>query len=70
MLVVLGREAWRALTCGIRYWTTHSLNLQVAGDNGGISFMLARDYRKAQKRRRGSSGDSVKDEGQVLWQVQ
>ena len=31
MLVVLGREAWRALTCGIRYWTTHSENLQVAG---------------------------------------
>ena len=29
-------------------------------------FMLARDYRKAQKRRRGSSGDAVKDEGQVL----
>ena len=27
--------------------------------------MLARDYRKAQKRRRGSSGDAVKDEGQV-----
>ena len=31
VLVVLGREAWRALTCGIRYWTTHSENLQVAG---------------------------------------
>ena len=28
--------------------------------------MLARDYRKAQKRRRGSSGDAVKEEGQVL----
>ena len=28
--------------------------------------MLARDDRKAQKRRRGSSGDAVKDEGQVL----
>ena len=27
--------------------------------------MLARDYRKAQKRRRDSSGDAVKDEGQV-----
>ena len=29
-------------------------------------FMLARDYRKAQKRRRGSSGNAVKDEGPVL----
>ena len=28
--------------------------------------MLARDYRKAQKRRRDSSGDAVKDEGRVL----
>ena len=28
--------------------------------------MLARDYRKAQKRRRGSSGDAVKDDGRVL----
>ena len=30
--------------------------------------MLAKDYRKAQtqKRRRGSSGDAVKDEGRVL----
>ena len=28
--------------------------------------MLARDHRKAQKRRRGSSGDAVKDEGQML----
>ena len=28
--------------------------------------MLARDYRKAQKRRRGSSGDALKDEGRVL----
>ena len=28
----------------------------------GVGFMLARDYRKAQKRRRGSSGDAVKDE--------
>ena len=32
----------------------------------GVGFMLARDYRKAQKRRRGSSGDAVNDEGQVL----
>ena len=28
--------------------------------------MLARDYRQAQKRRRGSSGDAVNDEGRVL----
>ena len=28
--------------------------------------MLAKDYRKAQKRRRGSLGDAVKDEGRVL----
>ena len=66
MLVVLGREAWKALTCGIRYWTTHSENLLVAGKRRGVGFMLARDYRKAQKRRRGSSGDAVNDEGQVL----
>ena len=32
MLVVLGREAWKALTCGIRYWTMHSENLLVAGN--------------------------------------
>ena len=32
----------------------------------GVGFMLARDYRKAQMRRRGSSGDAVKDESQVL----
>ena len=32
----------------------------------GVGFMLARDFRKAQKRRRGTSGDAVKDEGQVL----
>ena len=31
-----------------------------------VGFMLARDNCKAQKRRRGSSGDAVKDEGQVL----
>ena len=32
MLVVLGREAWQALTCGIRFWTLHSGNLLVAGN--------------------------------------
>ena len=32
----------------------------------GIGFMLDKDYRKVQKRRRGSSGDVVKDEGRVL----
>ena len=63
MLVVLVRVAWKALTCGTRYWTTHSANLQVAG-NRRESF--ARDHRKAQKRRRVSSGDAVKDEGRVL----
>ena len=35
----------------------------------GVGFMLARDYRKAHKRRRGSSCDAVKDEGQVLHHV-
>ena len=35
-------------------------------ESEGIGFMLAKDYRKAQKRRRGSSGDAVKDEGRVL----
>ena len=32
----------------------------------GMGSMFARDHRKAQKRRRGSSGDVVKDEGQVF----
>ena len=32
MLVVLVREAWKALTCGTRYWTTHHVNLQIAGN--------------------------------------
>ena len=35
-------------------------------ESEGIGFVLAKDYRKAQKRRRGSSGDAVKDEGRVL----
>ena len=35
-------------------------------ESEGIGFMLAKDYRQAQKRRRGSSGDAVKDEGRVL----
>ena len=30
-LVVLDKVAWKALTCGIRYWTTHSESLQDAG---------------------------------------
>ena len=29
----------------------------------GVGFMLARDYRKAQKRRRGSSGDRCERRG-------
>ena len=36
------------------------------GETEGVGFMLAKDYRNAQKRRRGSSGDVVKEEGQVL----
>ena len=28
VLVVLVRVVWKALTCGTRYWTTHSANLQ------------------------------------------
>ena len=35
-------------------------------ESEGIGFMLAKDCRKAQKRRRGSSGDAVKDKGRVL----
>ena len=35
-------------------------------ESEGIGFLLARDYRKAQKRRRGSSGDALEDEGRVL----
>ena len=35
-------------------------------ESEGTGFMLARDYRKAQKKRRGSSGDFVKEEGQEL----
>ena len=35
-------------------------------ESEGIGLMLAKDYRKARKRRRGSSGEAVKDEGRVL----
>ena len=35
-------------------------------ESEGTGFMLAKDCRKAQKRRRGSSGDAVKDDGRVL----
>ena len=35
-------------------------------ESEGIGFRLATDYRKAQKRRRGSSGEAVKNEGRVL----
>ena len=34
-------------------------------ESEGIGIMLAEDYRKARKRR-GSSGEGVKDEGRVL----
>ena len=40
----------------------HSENLE----SEGIGFRLAKDYRKAKKRRRGSSGEAVKHEGRVL----
>ena len=59
-LVVLVRVARKALICGIRYWTTHSENLQAAGKRREWASCLP------EKRRRGSSGDAVKDEGQVL----
>ena len=36
------------------------------GESEGVGFTLARDYRKSRKRRRGSSGEAVKDEGRVL----
>ena len=32
MLVVLVRVAWKALTCGTRYWTMHSESLLDAGN--------------------------------------
>ena len=35
-------------------------------ESEGIGFMRAKDNRKPQKRRRGSSGEDVKDEGRVL----
>ena len=35
-------------------------------ESEGIGFRLATDHRKAQKRRRGSSGEAVKNEGRVL----
>ena len=35
-------------------------------ESEGIGFRLATDHCKAQKRRRGSSGEAVKDEGRVL----
>ena len=65
-LVVLGREAWKALTCGIRYWTMHSENLLVAGNRRELASCSPRTTVKPKKRRRGSSGDAVKDVGRVL----
>ena len=35
-------------------------------ESEGIGFMLAKDYRKAHKKRRGPSGEAVKDEGRVF----
>ena len=35
-------------------------------ESEGIGFRLATDHRRAQKRRRGSSGEAVKNEGRVL----
>ena len=58
MLVVLVREVWKALTCGSKYWTTHFVNLQVAGIGGN-------PLHEAQKRRVSFCQD-VKDEGRVL----
>ena len=46
-LAVLVSQAWKALTCGIRFWITLSENLQEAGRWREWVFMLARDYRKA-----------------------
>ena len=40
--------------------------LAASWESEGIGFRLAKDYRKVQKRRRGSSVDAVKDEGRVL----
>ena len=65
-LVVLGREAWKALTCGNQVLDNALREPAGRWESEGIGFMLAKDYRKAQKRRRGSSGDAVKDEGRVL----
>ena len=62
MLVVLVRVAWKALTCGTRYWTTHYVNLQVAGNWRESASCSPRSTVKP-KRRRGLSGDAVKDEG-------
>ena len=35
-------------------------------ESEGLVFILSKDFRKAQKRLGGSSGDTVKDEGRVL----
>ena len=59
----LVREAWKAVTCGIKCWTNALRELAGRWETEGVGFVLARDYRKAQKRRRGSF---VKDEGQVF----
>ena len=56
---VEGPDTWKVLDNALR---------ERAGrwETDRVGFMLAKDNRKAQKRRRGSSGDAVKDEGQVL----
>ena len=66
MLVVLGREAWKAMICGIRFWLTHSEILQDAGKRRELASCLPRTTAKLKKKLRGSSGDAVKEEGQVL----
>ena len=55
MFVVHTRGVWKDQTCGTRCWTIKEL----ASD-------LQRTIAKAQKRRRGSSGEVMKNEGRVL----
>ena len=66
MLVVFGRGSVE----GPDMWNQVLDNAlrELAGrwETEGVGVMLARYFRKAQKKRRGSSGDSVKEEGRVL----
>ena len=46
MLVGLGREVWRDLTCGTRFWTTHPESLLHVGNRKELASGLPRIFAK------------------------